>query len=87
MPPGIAPALLPVALVMLAAALIALLAPGLWHRLDVKNSSRRQRAYASFAAEFLDSQRRLALNLALIRFDIGGMLSATGAAQKRRAVV
>ena len=51
---------LPVALVMLAAALVALLAPGLWHRLDVKNSSRRQRAYASFAAEFLDSIQGLA---------------------------
>ncbi len=51
---------LPVALVMLVAALVALLAPGLWHRLDVKNSSRRQRAYASFAAEFLDSIQGLA---------------------------
>ena len=40
--------------------LVALLAPGLWHRLDVKNSSRRQRAYASFAAEFLDSIQGLA---------------------------
>lgn len=51
---------LPVALVMLAAALVALLAPGLWHKLDVRNSSRRQRAYASFAAEFLDSIQGLA---------------------------
>lgn len=51
---------LPVALVVLAAALVALLAPGLWHRLDVRNSARRQRAYASFAAEFLDSIQGLA---------------------------
>ena len=51
---------LPVALVMLAAALVALLAPGLWHKLDVRNSARRQRAYASFAAEFLDSIQGLA---------------------------
>ncbi len=46
---------LPVALVMLGFALVALLAPALWHKWDVKNSQRRQTAYASFAAEFLDS--------------------------------
>ncbi len=51
---------LPVALVMLAAALVALLAPGLWHKWDIRNSQRRQRAYASFAAEFLDSIQGLA---------------------------
>jgi ATP-binding cassette subfamily C protein CydCD len=51
---------LPVALVMLAAALVALLAPGLWHKWDVRNSARRQGAYASFAAEFLDSIQGLA---------------------------
>jgi len=46
---------LPVALVMLGFALIALFAPGLWHKFDVRNSMYRQRSYASFAAEFLDS--------------------------------
>ena len=51
---------LPVALVMLGFALVALFAPGLWHRFDVKNSRRRQTAYASFAAEFLDSIQGLA---------------------------
>ncbi len=51
---------LPVALVMLAAALVALFAPALWHKWDVKNSQDRQRAYASFAAEFLDSIQGLA---------------------------
>ena len=51
---------LPVALVMLAFALVALFAPGLWHKFDVKNSRRRQTAYASFAAEFLDSIQGLA---------------------------
>ncbi|UYN96635.1 MAG: ABC transporter ATP-binding protein [Enhydrobacter sp.] len=51
---------LPVALVMLAAALVALFAPALWHKLDVRNSQRRQLAYASFAAEFLDSIQGLA---------------------------
>jgi ATP-binding cassette subfamily C protein CydCD len=51
---------LPVALVMLGFALVALLAPALWHKWDVKNSRRRQTAYASFAAEFLDSIQGLA---------------------------
>ncbi|MFO1159720.1 MAG: ABC transporter ATP-binding protein [Reyranellaceae bacterium] len=51
---------LPVATVMLAFALVALLAPALWHKWDVKNSQRRQKAYASFAAEFLDSIQGLA---------------------------
>ena len=51
---------LPVALVMLGFALIALFAPGLWHKFDVRNSMYRQRSYASFAAEFLDSIQGLA---------------------------
>jgi ATP-binding cassette subfamily C protein CydCD len=51
---------LPVATVMLGFALFALLAPALWHKWDVKNSQRRQTAYASFAAEFLDSIQGLA---------------------------
>jgi ATP-binding cassette subfamily C protein CydCD len=51
---------LPVALVMLGFALVALFAPALWHKLDVANSGARQKAYASFAAEFLDSIQGLA---------------------------
>jgi ABC-type multidrug transport system fused ATPase/permease subunit len=51
---------LPVALVMLGFAMVALLGPALWHKWDVKNSKRRQTAYASFAAEFLDSIQGLA---------------------------
>jgi ATP-binding cassette subfamily C protein CydCD len=51
---------LPVALVMLAAAVFALFAPALWHKWDVANSGRRQKSYASFAAEFLDSIQGLA---------------------------
>jgi ATP-binding cassette subfamily C protein CydCD len=51
---------LPVALVMLGFALVALLAPGLWHKFDIRNSQFRQRSYASFAAEFLDSIQGLA---------------------------
>jgi len=51
---------LPVALVMLGFALVALFAPALWHKFDVRNSLYRQRSYASFAAEFLDSIQGLA---------------------------
>jgi ABC-type multidrug transport system fused ATPase/permease subunit len=51
---------LPVALVMLGFALVALLGPALWHKWDVKNSRRRQVAYATFASEFLDSIQGLA---------------------------
>src|SRR5476649_1992927 len=51
---------LPVALVMLGFALLALFAPALWHKWDVRNSHHRQRSYASFAAEFLDSIQGLA---------------------------
>src|SRR6266704_2103506 len=46
---------LPVALVLLAAALATLLAPSLWHRKDSRESLSRQQAYAAFGAEFLDS--------------------------------
>ena len=51
---------LPVAAVMLAFALLALFAPALWHRHDVANSLGRQKSYAAFAAEFLDSIQGLA---------------------------
>src|SRR5882672_4295717 len=51
---------LPVAAVMLVFALIALFAPALWHRYDTANSLGRQKSYAAFAAEFLDSIQGLA---------------------------
>ena len=51
---------LPVAAVMLAFAVIALFAPALWHRYDAANALSRQKAYAAFAAEFLDSIQGLA---------------------------
>src|SRR5262249_6837178 len=51
---------LPVAAVMLVFALIALFAPALWHRHDVANSLGRPKAYAAFAAGFLDSIQGLA---------------------------
>jgi len=46
---------LPVAGVLLVFALLALFAPALWHSHDERNSQSRQKAYAAFAAEFLDS--------------------------------
>ncbi|MEQ8398360.1 ABC transporter ATP-binding protein [Thalassobaculum sp.] len=51
---------LPVAAVLLGFALIALLAPAMWHKRDTANSKARQRAYAAFAAELLDSIQGLA---------------------------
>lgn len=51
---------LPVATVMLGFALLALFAPALWHKWDVRASIARMTAYKSFAAEFLDSIQGLA---------------------------
>lgn len=51
---------LPVAAVLLGFAIVTLLAPGAFHRWDAANSLRRQKAYASFAADFLDSLQGLA---------------------------
>src|SRR3546814_16496246 len=45
---------------MLGFALLALFAPALWHRVDVANAPGRQKPYAAFAAEFLDSIQGLA---------------------------
>lgn len=50
----------PVAFVMLAAALITLIAPQIFHNWDQKNSLSRSRDYKAFAAEFLDSVQGLA---------------------------
>lgn len=50
---------MPVAFVLLLAALFTLLAPGLFHRWDTENSLRRSRAYRAFASEFLDSLQGL----------------------------
>jgi ATP-binding cassette subfamily C protein CydCD len=51
---------LPVALALLAAALVVLLAPTLWHRWDSRASLARNRAYAEFGADFLDAVQGLA---------------------------
>ena len=51
---------LPVALVLLAFALFTLFAPAAFTRWDRANSRRRQRAYAGFAAEFLDTLQGIA---------------------------
>ena len=44
-----------VATAFLIAALVTLIAPAAFHRLDARNSLARSRAYGEFAAEFLDS--------------------------------
>jgi ABC-type transport system involved in cytochrome bd biosynthesis fused ATPase/permease subunit len=51
---------LPVALVLLAAAVVTLVAPSLWHSKDRLQSLARQKAYAAYGAEFLDSVQGLA---------------------------
>ena len=51
---------LPVALVLLAFALFTLIAPAAFTRWDRTSSSRRQRAYSRFAAEFLDTLQGIA---------------------------
>ena len=51
---------LPIALVMLSAALVTLVAPAAWHRHDSARSLVRSRAYSAFASEFLDSIQGLA---------------------------
>jgi ATP-binding cassette subfamily C protein CydCD len=50
---------LPIAIVLLGAALVTLLAPGLWHRWDSARSLARQQAYSAFGAEFLDALQGL----------------------------
>ena len=51
---------LPSAFILLAFAMVSLIAPSAFHRWDVRNSGRRQRAYSAFAAEFLDAVQGLA---------------------------
>ncbi|MDX1431283.1 MAG: ABC transporter ATP-binding protein, partial [Gammaproteobacteria bacterium] len=50
----------PVALTLLGFALFTLIAPAAFHKWDSANSLRRQKAYAAFAAEFLDAIQGLA---------------------------
>ena len=50
----------PTGLVMVAFALLTLIAPAAFHAWDSDNSKRRQKAYAAFAAEFLDCVQGLA---------------------------
>jgi ATP-binding cassette subfamily B protein len=51
---------LPIALVLLVAALVTLVAPTLQHRRDSRASLARSKAYRAFAADFLDSIQGLA---------------------------
>jgi ATP-binding cassette subfamily C protein CydCD len=66
---------LPIALVLLTAALVTLVAPALWHRIESRNSLARQQAYAAFGAEFLDSVQGL------------GTLKAFGQSRARAALL
>ena len=50
---------LPIAAVLLVAALVTLVAPAAWHKMDSRNSIERQKAYGAFGAEFLDSLQGL----------------------------
>ena len=50
---------LPVAIVLLVAALVTLIAPTLSHRLDLQASLARSKAFREFAAEFLDAVQGL----------------------------
>ena len=51
---------LPVALILLVAALVSLILPSAWHKFDIKRSEERQQAYAAFASDFLDGIQGLA---------------------------
>jgi len=51
---------LPIALVLLVAAIVTLLAPSFQHRMDSAASLARSKAYRAFAADFLDSIQGLA---------------------------
>src|SRR3989475_10414077 len=51
---------LPVAAVLVGAALVTLIAPALWHRRDRAASYARNRAYSAFGAELLDALQGLA---------------------------
>jgi len=55
----LAPLDLPVALVLLVFALVTLVAPSAFHKWDAANSLNRQKKYASFASDFLDSLQGL----------------------------
>jgi len=51
---------LPVASILLLAAMISLFLPSAWHKFDTKRSIERQKAYAAFASDFLDGIQGLA---------------------------
>ena len=70
----------PIALVLLGAALVTLAAPSLWHRWDSARSLARQRAYAAFGAEFLDAVQGLGT---LKAFGQSGTRAALLAARSR----
>ena len=72
---GIAFLDVPVALVMLIAALLTLMAPQFFHRMEAGNARHRSLAFKAFAAEFLDAIQGL------------GTLKAFGQAKSRAALL
>jgi ATP-binding cassette subfamily B protein len=77
----------PIALVLLGAALVTLLAPSLWHRWDSSRSLARQRAYSAFGAEFLDALQGLGTLKAFGQSGARAALLATRARQLFRATM
>ena len=73
---------LPSACILLAFAMVSLIAPSAFHRWDVRNSGRRQRAYSAFAAEFLDAVQGLATLKAFGQGAERGRLLAARAARR-----
>ena len=78
---------LPSAGILLAFAMVSLIAPSAFHRWDVRNSGRRQRAYSSFAAEFLDAVQGLATLKAFGQGAARGRLLAARAHEVFRATM
>ena len=78
---------LPVALLLVVFALITLVAPAAWQRWDRVSSRRRQRAYADFGAEFLDSIQGLATLKAFGQSAARGRMLATKAHELFRSTM
>ena len=77
----------PSACILLAFAMVSLIAPSAFHRWDIRNSGRRQRAYSAFAAEFLDAVQGLATLKAFGQGAARGRLLAARAHEVFRATM
>ncbi|MEQ9638591.1 MAG: thiol reductant ABC exporter subunit CydC [Alphaproteobacteria bacterium] len=77
----------PVALCLLIAALFTLIAPAAFHTWDRKNAQSRQKAYAAFGADFLDTLQGLATLKAFGQSAARGRLLAQRARELFRATM